>query len=149
MEDLFGAPRHAGVPRSAMRDVVDWARGAVPGRPAAGRVCWTGRLAVDIDLFSRGGLRVLDKIERQDYDVLSRRPAVSKAERVGLLLGALARRAFAQGGVMDALDESYGYCRRVARSARQEFLLLVRAARAGSSATPCAPSTPSCAIATT
>jgi hypothetical protein len=54
-----------------------------------------GRLAVDIDLFSRGGMRVLDKIGKQDYDVLSRRPAISKAERVALLLGSIARRAFA------------------------------------------------------
>ena len=30
------------------------------------------RLALDLDLFSRGGLRVLDKIEQQDYDVLAR-----------------------------------------------------------------------------
>jgi phytoene/squalene synthetase len=51
------------------------------------------RLALDLDLFSRGGLRVLDKIERQDYDVLRERPAISKFERVGLLLGSLARLA--------------------------------------------------------
>jgi len=49
------------------------------------------RLALDIDLFSRGGLRVLDKIAEQDYDVLSRRPAITKAERVWLLFGSLAR----------------------------------------------------------
>jgi phytoene/squalene synthetase len=49
------------------------------------------RLALDIHLFSRGGLRVLDKIAEQDYDVLSRRPAISKVERVWLLLGSLAR----------------------------------------------------------
>ena len=28
------------------------------------------RLAIDLDLFSRGGMRVLEKIEQQDYDVL-------------------------------------------------------------------------------
>ena len=52
------------------------------------------RLALDIDLFSRGGMCVLDKIAEQDYDVLARRPAISKAERVWLLLGSLARVAF-------------------------------------------------------
>jgi phytoene/squalene synthetase len=51
------------------------------------------RLALDIDLFSRGGMRVLDKIAEQNYDVLSRRPAISKAERVGLLLGSILRTA--------------------------------------------------------
>ena len=54
------------------------------------------RLALDIDLFSRGGMRVLDKIERQDYNVLAARPAISKAERVGLLLASLARMAFSR-----------------------------------------------------
>jgi phytoene/squalene synthetase len=54
------------------------------------------RLAVDLELFSRGGLRILDKIEQQDYDVLSRRPKISKIERAGLLIGALARTAFAR-----------------------------------------------------
>jgi hypothetical protein len=41
-------------------------------------------------------MRVLDKIARQDYNVLASRPAVSKAERVGLLLGSLARMVFSR-----------------------------------------------------
>jgi hypothetical protein len=42
-------------------------------------------LALDLDLFSRGGLEILRAIERQDYDVLSSRPAISKTHqgRVG------------------------------------------------------------------
>jgi squalene synthase HpnC len=52
------------------------------------------RLAVDLELFSRGGMRVLEKIEEQDYDVLRQRPSVSKIERVSLLLGVLVRSAF-------------------------------------------------------
>ncbi len=51
------------------------------------------RLSLDIDLFSRGGLKVLDKIRAQDYDVLAARPSVSKSERVRLLLASLARLA--------------------------------------------------------
>ena len=47
------------------------------------------RLAFDLDLFSRGGLRVLEKIKRQNYNVLARRPAISKVERVSLLLASL------------------------------------------------------------
>jgi hypothetical protein len=50
-------------------------------------------LSLDLDLFSRGGLRILRKIEEQNYNVLSRRPAVSKGERAMLLLGALVRMA--------------------------------------------------------
>jgi phytoene/squalene synthetase len=54
------------------------------------------RLSVDLELFSAGGMCVLDKIEQQNYDVLSRRPSISKLERVGLLVGTLARVAFAR-----------------------------------------------------
>ncbi|MBM3784799.1 MAG: squalene synthase HpnC [Acidobacteria bacterium] len=48
------------------------------------------RLALDITLFSRGGLYILDKIGRQGYDVLSARPRISKSERVLLLMRTLA-----------------------------------------------------------
>jgi hypothetical protein len=54
------------------------------------------RLSLDLDLFSRGGLRVLDKIEQQNYNVLGRRPAISKMERVGLLLSSLIRVTFSK-----------------------------------------------------
>jgi phytoene/squalene synthetase len=37
---------------------------------------------------------VLEKIEAQDYNVLRRRPSVTKAERVWLLLGTLGRLVF-------------------------------------------------------
>lgn len=46
-------------------------------------------LKLDIALFSRGGMSVLDAIERQNYDVLTRRPVVSKGKKVFLLLGTL------------------------------------------------------------
>jgi phytoene/squalene synthetase len=80
--------------KAAMRDAVEVARGLfLKGLPLAGMV--DRRLAIDLELFSRGGLKVLEKIERQNYDVLGARPAISKIERVGLLLGAITRRALA------------------------------------------------------
>jgi squalene synthase HpnC len=79
--------------RAAMTEAVGVARELfLKGLPLAGQV--DRRLAVDLELFSRGGLKILEKIERQDYDVLRARPAISKMERVGLLLGAIRRRAF-------------------------------------------------------
>ena len=48
-----------------------------------------GRLRLDLRLFSLGGLAVLDAIERMDYDVLSRRPTVSKARKAWLALRGL------------------------------------------------------------
>jgi len=46
------------------------------------------RLGFDLELFSRGGMRVLDKIAAQNYNVLAKRPAISKMERVRLMLEA-------------------------------------------------------------
>jgi squalene synthase HpnC len=78
-----------------MRDIVNRARDLfLRGLPLAGTV--RGRLAIDLELFSRGGMRVLEKIEQQNYDVLSRRPAISKIERVRILLSVLLRRGFAK-----------------------------------------------------
>jgi squalene synthase HpnC len=80
---------------AAMREVVRRAHELfLEGLPLAGMV--DRRLAVDIELFSRGGMRVLEKIEAQNYDVLSRRPSISKTERVWLLLGTLARAALSR-----------------------------------------------------
>ena len=92
VEDLFERrfdPRF----REAMKEAVEVARDLfLKGLPLAGQV--DRRLAIDLELFSRGGLKVLEKIEQQGYNVLRARPAISKVERVGLLLGAITRRAF-------------------------------------------------------
>lgn len=79
----------------AMKEAIGVARELfIQGLPLANQV--DRRLAIDLDLFSRGGLKILDKIERQGFDVLGARPAISKTERVGLLLSALTRRAFSR-----------------------------------------------------
>jgi squalene synthase HpnC len=49
----------------------------------------------DVELFLRGGLAILSKIERCGYNVLARRPALAKWEKAALLGGALWRRAWA------------------------------------------------------
>jgi phytoene/squalene synthetase len=53
------------------------------GLPLAAKV--DKHLALDIELFSRGGLEILNAIERQEYDVLQRRPAISKPRKLWLL----------------------------------------------------------------
>ena len=81
--------------REVMREAVAQARHLfLTGLPLARMV--DRRLSVDLELFSLGGMRVLQKIEAQDYNVLAQRPAISKVERVGLLFRALARVAFAR-----------------------------------------------------
>ncbi len=133
----------------SMREIVDEARELfLEGLPLVGMV--DRRLALDLDLFSRGGMRVLDKIEQQDYDVLARAAGhLEGGARVAAARLAGARWPFAGGVHERASTESYAYCRTVARTPRQEFLLLLRAALRARSATPCAPSTRSCATATT
>ena len=94
VDDLF-AHRFTPAFREVMREIVAMARDLfLEGMPLVGMV--NRRLSLDLDLFSRGGLRVLDKIARQDYNVLASRPSISKAERVGLLLGSLGRLAFSR-----------------------------------------------------
>jgi squalene synthase HpnC len=74
--------------RAAMREAVDVARKLFhQGLPLTKTV--DRRLAFDLELFSRGGLRILDKIEQQDFNVLVRRPVVSKVNRIQLLVAAL------------------------------------------------------------
>jgi len=57
------------------------------GRPLVATI--PGVLAVDIDLFSRGGLAILDRIEARGFDVLSSRPALTRWTKMGLLGRAL------------------------------------------------------------
>ena len=49
-------------------------------------------LAVDLDLFTRGGLEILRAIEVRNYDVLSARPTISRPRKAMLLLHTLAGR---------------------------------------------------------
>jgi squalene synthase HpnC len=46
-------------------------------------------LALDLDLFSQGGLEILHAIERRQYDVLTMRPVISKGRKLALLARAL------------------------------------------------------------
>ncbi len=45
-----------------------------------------GRIKIDVALFSLGGLKILDAIETQDYDVLTNRPKLSRAAKISLML---------------------------------------------------------------
>jgi squalene synthase HpnC len=53
------------------------------GLPLIARV--SRELAIDIELFSRGGQEILNAIERQNYAVLGRRPAISKTRKLALV----------------------------------------------------------------
>ena len=59
------------------RDLLSDGRALVPRIP--------GPLAVDVDLFSRGGSAILDRIEAQGFDVLTVRPALTRWTKARLL----------------------------------------------------------------
>ncbi len=107
------------------------------GRPLANMV--DGRLSVDLEMFSRGGVAVLDAIEAMGYDTLHKRPAVSKLKQAALLGRALvahlaggnprsnevapavvgAQHAAPQSS--ETVAESYERCHRIARASHSNF----------------------------
>lgn len=58
------------------------------GLPLTAKV--SRELAIDIALFSRGGQEILNAIERQGFDVLRRRPVISKPRKLWLVARAAA-----------------------------------------------------------
>lgn len=104
------ARRHSAQFAAAMQEAVGYARELFV-RGLALIPTLDARLALDIELFSRGGLKILDKIEEIDYRVLERRPKIGKVERVWLLfqvLGAWSKKRIA-GGYNQALPSSHDH----------------------------------------
>jgi len=89
------------------------------------------RLSVDLEMFSSGGIAVLDAIEATGYDTLHHRPSIGKAKQARLLGRALvthlvARDPKSPAGVQEPsadhmLTQSYAECRRIARSSHSNF----------------------------
>ena len=74
--------------RALLRYEVDFARSMF--EEGLGLIGMVSRdLAIDLDLFTRGGLQILRAIEQRDYDVLRSRPAISKATKLSLALRAV------------------------------------------------------------
>ena len=109
------------------------------GMPLAKMV--DGRLSVDLEMFTRGGLAVLDAIESQGYDTLHQRPAVSKVKQARLLGRTLVKHLMNADSISSektpapvvagtrhvapseqrSLAESYEACHRIARAAHSNF----------------------------
>ncbi len=90
------------------------------------------KLSVDLELFSQGGIAVLDAIEQMGYDTLHRRPSIGKGKQVRLLGRALASRAIARKpkappaqdyGPFSAASvaASYVECQRIIKAAHSNF----------------------------
>jgi squalene synthase HpnC/squalene synthase HpnD len=137
---------------SLMKDLIGRTRELfAAGMPLVDRV--EGPIRADIEMFSRGGLAILDAIESSGYDTLNRRPALTKWTQIRLLTRALASRAVskdreerpiareeaprefrqeaasieAAAGSAEAdsitVRDSYTKCNRIARGAHSSFYL--------------------------
>ncbi|HEY6371533.1 MAG TPA: squalene/phytoene synthase family protein, partial [Candidatus Sulfotelmatobacter sp.] len=70
----------------------DWFRKGLPLIANVDR-----ELAIDLDLFSRGGQEILSAIEKQHYAVLGNRPSISKPRKLALVARAALGKLFPRG----------------------------------------------------
>jgi squalene synthase HpnC len=109
------------------------------GAPLARMV--SGRLSVDLEMFSRGGVAVLDAIEAMGYDTLHSRPSISKSKQIRLLGRVLLTHLVSQprhpeSGASNSpllraqhpafqlstsVPDSYAACHQIARAAHSNF----------------------------
>jgi squalene synthase HpnC len=95
-----------------------------------------GKLGVDLEMFSRGGMAVLDAIEAMGYDTLNARPVISKGKQIRLLGRAVIGRAIGGASSSDGkkskvaeiapsvlgdVTASYEECHRITREAHSNF----------------------------
>ena len=115
--------------RAMMKSLVEYAEGMLrDGGAVAGKV--DKELAVTLRLFEAGGRAALDGIVAQGYDVLKRRPSVSKTTKVRLLAGAFGREddqyVLRRGRDRMTLEEAYEFCRDVAKREAKNFYYAFR-----------------------
>lgn len=92
-EDIV-ARRFSPAYAALMKELIAYARDLFArGMPLGQKV--QRELSVDIELFSRGGLAVLEAIEAVGYNTLQQRPAISRGKQMRLLGRALVSRLFA------------------------------------------------------
>jgi squalene synthase HpnC len=109
------------------------------GMPLAKMV--DGRLSVDLEMFSRGGLAVLDAIEAMGYDTLHQRPSISKVKQARLLGRTLVKHLMSKNSNLgekvpapavvgaqhaapqssESIEASYEACHCIARASRSNF----------------------------
>ena len=96
-EDEIAQKRNTPAFRNLMRFEVerarDWFRQGLPLISNVDR-----ELAIDLDLFSRGGMEILNAIEKQNYAVLGNRPSISKSRKLALVARAAMGKLFGSRG---------------------------------------------------
>jgi squalene synthase HpnC len=123
-----------------MKDLIGRTRALfAEGIPLARMV--DARLSVDLEMFSRGGLALLDAIEAMGYDTLHHRPSIGKGKQVRLLGRAMVLHLIGKNSKSDEIagvaaaagaqhaapqlgtttPQSYQECHRIARAAHSNF----------------------------
>jgi squalene synthase HpnC len=96
LDDLRVAPAGSGV-RALLKFEVQRTRDLF--REGAALIPLVSReISPCIELFTQGGLAILDRIEGQEYDVLTRRPKLGRLTKLRLVLRAWLRQTVARGG---------------------------------------------------
>jgi len=90
--DNQNTPAFCAMMRFEVERARDWFRQGLPLITKVDR-----ELAIDLDLFSRGGQEILNAIERQNYAVLGNRPAISKPRKLALVARAALSKLLAVG----------------------------------------------------
>ncbi|HXW61821.1 MAG TPA: squalene synthase HpnC [Candidatus Acidoferrales bacterium] len=130
-----------------MKDLIGRTRELfLSGLPLARRV--DPSLRIDMELFSRGGMSILDAVEASGYNTLQHRPVLTKWTKFGLMARAIAAkmagswdsdqrigpsvspkdgtartREVALPPPLLGLEQSYRECNQIARAARSNFYL--------------------------
>jgi squalene synthase HpnC len=79
-----------------MKFEVERARGYfIRGKPLCGDL--GGRLGLELRAVWLGGWRILDRIEENGYDVFTRRPVITRSDKLRLILGAFMKGDFRRG----------------------------------------------------
>jgi squalene synthase HpnC/squalene synthase HpnD len=96
------------------------------GAPLAQMV--DARLSIDLELFSKGGIAVLDAIENMGYDTLHRRPFIGKAKQVRLLGRALVSRAIARKPKAPSTQDPGAFSANSVTASNEECQRIIKAA---------------------
>jgi squalene synthase HpnC len=83
-EDLFGRTATPAFKQLLACEVARAREFFAQGRPLPEKV--KGRLRWELRFTWQGGVRILDKIEKADYDVFRQRPVVTKADWLGIAI---------------------------------------------------------------
>ncbi len=89
IEKQKNTPAYCAMMKFEVERARDWFRQGLPLIAKVDR-----DLAIDLDLFSRGGLEILNAIEQHGYAVLGNRPAISKSRKLGLVTRAAMAKCF-------------------------------------------------------